>query len=205
MTLNENPQPGAADRHEAEGRQEGADMREDRRADGPGDGRGGEMREGPVQREVQDRREVSDRYGGDISCMEAWRKLRQEPDSALVDVRTRAEWTFVGVPDLSSLEKETVLVEWLDFPDGKPIPDFAGRLREALRQKRGTPQEENRHPTLLFLCRSGTRSRAAAQEAAQAGLGICFNVVEGFEGRVDSSGHRCAEGWKVVGLPWRQN
>ena len=164
------------------------------------------MPESSPQPNAAARPQMPDRYGGDISCMEAWRKLRQEPVSALVDVRTQAEWNFVGIPDLSSLEKAPLLVEWADFPTGRPIPEFAARLHAALQKAHQMPPPGDREPVLLFLCRSGTRSRSAAQEAAEAGLGTCFNVVEGFEGRVDSSGHRCSiEGWKVVGLPWRQN
>lgn len=146
-------------------------------------------------------------YGGDISCHEAWWKLCEEPACELVDVRTRAEWNFVGVPDLSSISKSTLLVEWLGFPDPSPIPDFAARLKDALRSVSDSGESaEKRSGDLLFLCRSGTRSRAAAMAAADAGLGRCFNVMEGFEGPVDSSGHRCSiEGWKVAGLPWRQN
>ena len=146
-----------------------------------------------------------ERYGGDMSCMAAWRKLRQDATSILVDVRTRAEWNFVGVPDLSSLGKTPVLVEWLGFPDGRPIPDFAARLHMALEAAPGGLQKD-KEPVLLFLCRSGTRSHFAALAAAQAELGRCFNVAEGFEGRVDSAGHRCSvEGWKAAGLPWRQS
>ena len=151
------------------------------------------------------KRATPERYGGDMTCMDAWRKLRQDADSILVDVRTRAEWNFVGVPDLSSLGKTPVLVEWLDFPDGRPIPDFAARLRMALEEARNGAQAGG-EAVLLFLCRSGTRSHFAALAAAKAGLGRCFNVADGFEGRIDSSGHRCSvEGWKAAGLPWRQS
>ncbi|MCY4031722.1 MAG: rhodanese-like domain-containing protein [Hyphomicrobiales bacterium] len=142
-------------------------------------------------------------YCGDISCQEAWDKISNEPATLLVDVRTQAEWSFVGVADLSSVGKIPVLVEWVDFPNARLIADFPGRLRKAL-EDANLPRDGSR--TLLFLCRSGHRSDLAAKAAAEAGLGRCFNIVEGFEGGVDVSGHRGSlEGWKVRGLPWRQN
>lgn len=142
-------------------------------------------------------------YCGDISCLEAWDKISNEPTTLLVDVRTQAEWSFVGVADLSSVGKVPVLVEWVDFPNAHPIADFPGRLRKAL-EDANLPRDGS--GTLLFLCRSGHRSDLAAKAAAEAGLGRCFNIVEGFEGGVDVSGHRGSlEGWKLRGLPWRQN
>ncbi|MCY4052661.1 MAG: rhodanese-like domain-containing protein [Hyphomicrobiales bacterium] len=142
-------------------------------------------------------------YCGGISCREAWDKISSEPTASLVDVRTRAEWSFVGIADLSSLGKAPVLVEWLDFPDARPVANFPGRLRKALKDSNLTHDGSE---SLLFLCRSGNRSDLAARASAEAGLGRCFNVVEGFEGGLDASGHRGSlEGWKVQGLPWRQN
>ena len=57
---------------------------------------------------------------------------------------------------------------------------------------------------IYLLCRSGVRSRAAAEALTDAGLGPAFNVLEGFEGPHDDEGHRTVAGWKIAGLPWRQ-
>ena len=63
-------------------------------------------------------------YAGDVSVQQAWDLLSQDPDAVLVDVRTQAEWNYVGIPDLSPLGKRTVLIEWVGFPDGSRNPRF---------------------------------------------------------------------------------
>lgn len=135
-------------------------------------------------------------YAGDLSPRQAWELLGTEPDAVLVDVRTRAEWAFVGMPDLSGLGKRVVAVEWNTFPDGATNPAFLDQLRAAGLGE-GTP--------VAFLCRSGHRSVAAAEAATAAGLGPAYNVLDGFEGPVDGDGHRGLVGWRAEGLPWRQS
>lgn len=122
----------------------------------------------------------------------AWAML-SEPDAVLVDVRTTAEWSFVGVPDLASLDKEVRLVEWSRFPSGQPNPDFVTEASAGL-----SPDQ-----AVLLLCRSGARSRAAAEALAARGFTRTFNVSAGFEGPLDDSAHRHG-GWKDH-LPWRQS
>ena len=41
----------------------------------------------------------------------AWAALAADPSAHLVDVRTVAEWNFVGLPDLGTLGKRVLLVE----------------------------------------------------------------------------------------------
>jgi rhodanese-related sulfurtransferase len=135
-------------------------------------------------------------YAGDLSPRRTWELLGTEPDAVLVDVRTRAEWAFVGMPDLSALGKRVVAVEWNSFPDGATNPAFLDQLRAA-GVGEGTP--------VAFLCRSGHRSVAAAEAATAAGLGPAYNVLDGFEGPVDGEGHRGVVGWRAEGLPWRQS
>jgi rhodanese-related sulfurtransferase len=140
-------------------------------------------------------------YAGDISVAEAWAILQSEPKAQLIDVRTKAEWTFVGLPDLTSLGREVHCVEWQSFPQMTVNPDFAGVVAENVRRAgadQGAP--------LLFLCRSGARSRAAAIAATAAGFGRAYNVAGGFEGDLDEARQRGKRnGWKAGGLPWRQN
>jgi rhodanese-related sulfurtransferase len=139
------------------------------------------------------------KYAGDLSPEESWKRLSQDRSAQLVDVRTSAEWNFVGVPDLTGLGRETLFCEWQFFPSA-PNPEFVQQVTEALKRssyKRGAP--------LFFLCRSGARSRAAAMAMTQAGYDPCFNVAEGFEGSLDSENHRGrSAGWKAAGLPWVQ-
>ena len=140
-------------------------------------------------------------YAGDVTSTEAWNRLRERPEAQLVDVRTAAEWNFVGVPDLSQLSRATLFCEWQRFPDGAQNPNFVQELSAAL-----TRSGYSKDAPLLFLCRSGARSRAAAIAMTEAGFGPCFNVRDGFEGALDAERHRGqGAGWKAEGLPWVQS
>lgn len=133
-------------------------------------------------------------YAGDVTPSEAYAAVTESEDAVLVDVRTRAEWSYVGVPRLDS-QREVLLVEWQQYPDGALNDSFVDELKAA-GVGEGTP--------VYFLCRSGVRSIAAAEAATAAGLGPAYNVLEGFEGPHDAEGHRTVAGWKVAGLPWKQ-
>jgi rhodanese-related sulfurtransferase len=125
-----------------------------------------------------------------------WEALRADPDAQLVDVRTDAEWSYVGLPDLTSARKQPVLIPWQVFP-GMQVN---GAFVEQLKQAGFTPENK-----IYFLCRSGVRSLAAAEAAIDAGFPHAFNITDGFEGPPDGQGHRGAvAGWKADGLPWRQ-
>lgn len=127
---------------------------------------------------------------------QTWEALKTDPNAQLVDVRTDAEWNFVGVPDLSPAGKDTVLVPWQMYPTMQRNAGFIDHLRQA-----GLTPDNH----IYFLCRSGARSLAAAEAARAAGFPHVFNVADGFEGPVDGDGHRGqAAGWKADGLPWRQ-
>lgn len=131
-----------------------------------------------------------------VSAAEAWRVLGDEPGAMLVDVRTRPEWMLVGVPDLSELGREPAFVEWQSFPTMAQNTDFAAEL-EAAGAAPETP--------LLFMCRSGNRSEAAARMMAARGYARCYNISDGFEGELDPTRHRgTINGWKVAGLSWAQ-
>jgi rhodanese-related sulfurtransferase len=135
-----------------------------------------------------------------VSVEEAWQRLKREADSVLIDVRTGAEWAYVGLPDLSSIGKRPVLVEWQDFPGNRVNQAFVARLAEAL-----AAIGANTNSELLFLCRSGGRSLSAARAMAAAGYARCRNVADGFEGPLDPNRHRgTLGGWKAKGLPWVQ-
>jgi rhodanese-related sulfurtransferase len=144
---------------------------------------------------------VTSEYAGDLSTAEAWALLEKEPKAQLIDVRTTAEWTFVGLPDLSGVGRETLCVEWQSYPDMAVNPQFANLVADRL-TKAGVGKET----PLLFLCRSGARSRAAAIAMTRAGYGKSYNVAGGFEGDLDEARHRGhRNGWKAQGLPWRQS
>ena len=126
-------------------------------------------------------------YAGALTPVEAFALM--QAGAKLVDVRTRPELLYVGrVPG-------SVLVEWQTYPGNARTPDFLDQLAAAVE-----PAD-----TLMFLCRSGVRSHAAAATAAQAGFRDSYNVLEGFEGDKDAEQHRnTVGGWRKAGLPWVQ-
>jgi rhodanese-related sulfurtransferase len=137
---------------------------------------------------------------GDVEVLEVWNRLEADSGALLIDVRTQAEWAFVGLPDLSAVGKQLIAIEWHKFPGKQLNPFFADQLSSEL-DKLGA----GAHTDLFFLCRSGSRSLAAAQAMAAAGYRACHNVAGGFEGPPDGQRHRGSiAGWKAAGLPWRQ-
>jgi rhodanese-related sulfurtransferase len=135
-----------------------------------------------------------------VSVEDAWAQLKGDAGSVLIDVRTIAEWAYVGLPDLSQIGKRPVLVEWQGFPDDRLNTAFVERVIEAL-----SPLGANSETELFFICRSGSRSLKAAQAMAAAGYARCRNVAEGFEGPLDPERHRGRlAGWKAKELPWVQ-
>ena len=140
-------------------------------------------------------------YSGDVTVSEAWERLSHVKNSVLVDVRSVPEWTFVGVPDLKSIDKAPIFLEWQSYPTMEVVADFANRLVQAIEEIGGDQTTE-----VYFLCRSGVRSQGAASALTGAGFENCFNVVGGFEGPHDDERHRGrVDGWKAQQLPWIQN
>ncbi len=117
----------------------------------------------------------------------------ENPKAALLDVRTPAEWAYVGLPDLSALGRQPLLVPWLMFPSMQLNPDFLNQVRDT-----GIDPQQD----LLIICRSGVRSKSAAIALSEIGFKTCYNIAYGFEGDKDPGGHRgTINGWKVDGLP----
>ncbi len=140
-------------------------------------------------------------YLADVTPEETWGALSKEQGATLIDVRTAAEWSYVGLPDVSLAGALLLRVEWQSFPSGVANPAFVETLSDALGgvgAGRDTP--------LYFICRSGARSASAAAAMTGAGYTRCFNVADGFEGPRDTEGHRgTLAGWKAAGLPWIQS
>jgi rhodanese-related sulfurtransferase len=131
-------------------------------------------------------------YRGDILPKEAFDRLAADPRAVLLDVRTRAEWTYVGVPAVDQLLR----VSWQDYPSLEINPRFVDAVAAA-----GVAKDAQ----ILCICRSGQRSAHAAAALTAAGFENCYNVAEGFEGGRDAEGHRGTRGgWKAAGLPWVQ-
>lgn len=135
-------------------------------------------------------RELNLPYEGALTPAEAYEIWQLAPGATLVDVRTRAEFDFVGrIPG-------AVEIEWQSYP-GYPLnPNFLNDLK----------QQVDRESLLMFICRSGNRSHRAAAAATEAGFPDCYNVLEGFEGDRDATGQRGkVGGWRLAGLPWHQS
>lgn len=126
-------------------------------------------------------------YAGSLTPQEAYEIWQTAPGAKLVDVRTRAEWNWVGrIPG-------AVEIEWQHWPEGTRNEHFLAQLR----------REVDAEALLLFICRSGVRSHSAAELATASGFTACLNVLEGFEGDKDARGQRgTVGGWRKAGLPW---
>jgi rhodanese-related sulfurtransferase len=139
-------------------------------------------------------------YAGDIDVRQAWELLKGDPKAQLIDVRTAAEWTYVGLPDVSGLGRDVHTIEWQMFPSGAINSEFAA-ITAGEMERQGISKDT----PLLFLCRSGARSKSAAIAMTRAGFSRAYNIAGGFEGNLDGEGHRGGiNGWKAAGLPWRQ-
>jgi rhodanese-related sulfurtransferase len=139
-------------------------------------------------------------FAGDISVEEAYAILAKDERAALIDVRTQPEWQFVGVPDLAPLGKSAIFREWQVYPTMQVATDFVPALSSEL-QRNGAEKSS----PVLFLCRSGARSRAAAIAMTSAGWSKCYNIMDGFEGALDANRRRgVLAGWRARGLPWTQ-
>ena len=130
-------------------------------------------------------------YAGAVTPQEAYVLLQQDINVKLIDVRTRAERDWVGQVKIDAVQQH--LVEWNLYPQNSPNPAFLEQL----------DQVANKDQVLLFLCRSGVRSRNAAKAATEHGYTNCFDILQGFEGNKDAAGHRkTIEGWCFAQLPW---
>jgi len=128
-------------------------------------------------------------YAGRVTPQEAW-ALVGDGAAVLVDVRTAEERKFVGhVPD-------TLHVAWMTGTSLIRNPRFVRELES----------KTGKSAVVLLLCRSGKRSADAAEAAAKAGFTNVFNVLEGFEGDLDTLQQRGrVGGWRLHGLPWIQD
>jgi rhodanese-related sulfurtransferase len=131
-------------------------------------------------------------YKGDVLPAATYEALQASDNAYLIDVRTDAEWSFVGIPAVDRLLR----ISWQVFPTMERNAQFVEKVIEA-----GVPKDAE----VYLICRSGARSAAAASALTEAGYANCYNVAEGFEGDRDGEGHRASVGgWKHAGLPWVQ-
>ena len=131
-----------------------------------------------------------------ISSIECFNLLSSQRRTHLVDVRTKPEWNFVGIPDLSSINKKVIFVSWQIYPEMTVNDVFENQILET---------KINTDDTLFFICRSGQRSYDAAEFLISRGFTYCFNVFDGFEGKLNQHHKRALiDGWQFNNLPWKQ-
>jgi len=144
-----------------------------------------------------------------LTSNEAYELLQTEGDKTLfIDVRTRAEVNFLGMPTIADANIPYMkLSEWYAWDEKKnnfkmELNDqFLPTIKERMAAK-GLSENDK----IVFICRSGSRSAAAANLMAKAGYKNVYTVVDGYEGdkakKGPHKGQRVVNGWKNNGLPW---
>lgn len=140
-----------------------------------------------------------------LSALQAWDvKQKRGADVLLVDVRTRAEAQYVGLPEGIDMHipymENSSFFEWDDTRRQykvEPNPQFAQSINALL-----AASANGKDTMLVLICRSGDRSAKAVNLLAQLGYSQVYSVLDGFEGDLSPDGQRSVNGWKNAGLPW---
>ena len=142
--------------------------------------------------------------GRNIEPPEAYELIQKAPrNTFIVDVRTRAEYQFVGHP-LGAYLVPIYFLSTIFKGKGYEMlenPDFGKNIMHKF-----NPEAD----TLIFMCRSGTRSALAMNAAVKAGWPVekAYSMMGGFEGgkiknpNSSFNGRRNGGGWRNEGLPW---
>ncbi len=128
----------------------------------------------------------------DVIPQEAFEML-QNPSTYIVDVRTIAEYVFVGHPEMATN------IPFLFWNENKQKMVANENFIEDLKAK-FRPED-----TLILMCRSGGRSEKAMSLLKANGFENVLNMKHGFEGEKDTKGYRSKNGWKNSGLPYTYN
>ncbi len=123
-------------------------------------------------------------------------KLQNNPQALFVDVRSKAEYKYVGYPENS------ILIPWIDDPDWEPNPvAFSDSVMQELDGRENLLNTE-----IILICRSGYRSNEALKCLENKGFTQISHVASGFEGDLDENDHRGnLNGWRHDGMPWSQS
>ena len=140
-----------------------------------------------------------------ITAADAGRVLADNPNVALIDVRTPSEVNLIGYATAAAANIPSKFVDpalAFDAKKGKykmiDNPDFVEEMRAWLASEAAAGVD-----TLLVMCRSGSRSADAIAKLVEAGFDVTlYNVVDGFEGDTSDAGARVVNGWRNAGLPW---
>ena len=140
-----------------------------------------------------------------ITAAEAGRVLQEHDTVALIDVRTPSEIMLIGyaTPTAAAIPAQFVDPDIREASkDGtyKMVsnPDFEAEMQAWLASDAAEGID-----TLIVTCRSGSRSAAAIDRMAEAGVDLTlYSMVDGFEGDKNEAGVRDVNGWRNAGLPW---
>ena len=123
-------------------------------------------------------------------------RLQNNPQALFVDVRSKAEYKYVGYPENS------ILIPWIDDPDWEPNPEvFSDSVMQELDGRENLLNTE-----IILICRSGYRSNDALKCLENKGFTQVSHVASGFEGDLDENDHRGnLNGWRHDGMPWSQS
>lgn len=133
----------------------------------------------------------------EVNPRQAYEMLIADGEAVVLDVRSTMEYEYVGHP------VGAVNVPWKEPPDWQVDPGFVAKVRKAFSEK--FPGRDENDLTVLAICRSGARSRDAAETLLREGFRNVLNIAEGFEGDKDDNHHRGnINGWRFHQLPWEQ-
>jgi len=123
-------------------------------------------------------------------------RLQSNSQALFVDVRSKAEYKYVGFPENS------ILIPWIDDPDWEPNPEaFSDAVMQELDGRENLSDTE-----IILICRSGFRSNEALKCLENKGFTQVSHVASGFEGDLDENDHRGnLNGWRHDGMPWSQS
>jgi len=123
-------------------------------------------------------------------------KLQNNPKALFVDVRSKAEYKYVGYPENS------ILIPWIDDPDWEPNPEvFSDSVMQELDGRENLLNTE-----IILICRSGYRSNDALKCLENKGFTQVSHVASGFEGDLDENDQRGnLNGWRHDDMPWSQS
>ena len=141
-----------------------------------------------------DREEMS--YKRNLLPKMAVERLQSNSQALFVDVRSKAEYKYVGFPENS------ILIPWIDDPDWQPNPEMFSDL--VIQELDG--RENLLNTEIILICRSGFRSNEALKCLENKGFIQVSHVASGFEGDLDENDHRGnLNGWRHDGMPWSQS
>ena len=123
-------------------------------------------------------------------------RLQSNSQALFVDVRSKAEYKYVGFPENS------ILIPWIDDPVWEPNPvAFSDSVMQELDGRENLLNTE-----IILICRSGFRSNEALKCLENKGFTQVSHVASGFEGDLDENDHRGnLNGWRHDGMPWSQS